>query len=593
MSNQSASGLSLLDSSQLSVCQKITLYFDHQQKLLEQMHLNKQKSPQPKANAETSSKSTHSSSSSQSDLDLDASFQQLLANRTQKLRLEEAAKTADTCIDLCSPSSEQRTPEATTLPRPDFTSSSSHIVGQLDTSSSSTIQDLSQCQLDRTISLLDDDDSLGVAQLDVNCDDDDDDAGLNDSDESFLEHERRCLLSPPPAQPDVSAQLCAPPRSTMRQLRLLDFCGAADETQLADVEAPSAFWDYDDEDDDNVDSSAGPLNASSAAGGVAMDVPMLASAARRVSLAAGRQPMLAVRSRISTIPEESTINSSRSSAQSSRHSHNSSGHSGRSSRSGSLKPQQRPEQSPAGVRLPAVSKHDSARKSCLVDVFPKRPAEGKRNFYADDVRKRSPSASSASVGILVERNERVHTLTAQSPIGGGVPFKRLAGSQVPNNRPNSRPRSGSPRQSCSPAKPVQPAMATPPLSRSATRYDRRQSRLFTAPAATECEAEQSDDEDDDELPQFNDTIEAMDYYMEKGRQMNGETTAAAAQPAVVISVASTSPTTPLTLSSPSLKNRTPDTIRRRLLLRNFLRSSGASPQFAGAGADAGLNDTFE
>lgn len=552
MSNQSASGLSLLDSSQLSVCQKITMYFEHQQKVQLQKQQHQQQQQQQHrhpTSIASKSASTSSSSNSSASLDLDASFQQLLANHKRVSSTAEPAPSADTsceqssattCIDLCSPVSEHHTPQA---PAP----SASLPPGQLDASR----------WLDRSLSLLDIDDSLDVDQLDDNrnLDDDageDDCAFLNDSDESFLEHERRCQLSPP-AQPDVGAT-----SETRLHPRLLNFNGCADETQLADVEAPSNFWDCAEDDDSDGDNDD-PLNAKSI-------VPMPAN--RSLSLAGRRSTWLPVRSRISTIPEESTIDSSSNSALSSRQSHNSSG--GHSS--GGPRPAPAPAVKPRPVEAVKPREHD------LDDFFQKRQA--KRNFYAYNV------LSTPSNGVLTEHNERVQRPAAEQPIAV-APFKRLSGGrQVPNNRPVTGTLPHSPAK---------------PLPRQERTSGRRESKLFTPPAAAddrsdagEFEAD-ADDLLDTALPRFNDTIEAMDYYMAVGRQLNDSpaATKAAAQTPVVSPVRVTSPpvAAPTTLAcSPSLKNRTPDTIRRRLLMRNFLRSSGASPQF---GDCVGLNETLE
>lgn len=70
--------------------------------------------------------------------------------------------------------------------------------------------------------------------------------------------------------------------------------------------------------------------------------------------------------------------------------------------------------------------------------------------------------------------------------------------------------------------------------------------------------------------QFNDTIEAMDFFMEKGKQLQESARK-------VVKSSSSSPQ--LLLFSP--KSKTPDTIRKRLLKRNLLHSTGSSPIYFG------------
>lgn len=76
--------------------------------------------------------------------------------------------------------------------------------------------------------------------------------------------------------------------------------------------------------------------------------------------------------------------------------------------------------------------------------------------------------------------------------------------------------------------------------------------------------------------QFNDTIEAMDYFMGEGHKLlesavkKPPTSSPSHQPLA-------SPSSPnLMHFSPKIGGRTPDTIRRRLLMRNLLRNSDAN-----------------
>lgn len=516
--------------------------------------------------------SSASSSSSASSFELDASFQRILHqhkhNKQRNERATAAAMSAgasappladETIIDLCSSpplSSSNASPAVADQ------TANNEIVCLLNATRSprTTTPARRQLLLANTPNRAAGDClSLGgIAALEKSLADVSFSADnwLGVSDESFLEQERLCQLESP--------------------LHAADDVAAADETMLFDVEAPTALWD------DTIDATA----CSSADNS---NIACNRSQQRRQFGHLSR-PFAGVRSRVSTIPEESTINSSGSTMSS-----RPSGESNAAIATLLQSPNDEDISEISGPK-PAASKGvRSTNKSISMrpsDVFRKqRPA---RTFYPmpDENMAESP------------QNEQP-AQQQQHPFGANRILKDhngiSASADVLFKRQKTQP---SIVEKAAPKESLYAASASPKLS---SREARRQSRDSspslisfddTLPSLAEADPSIGDspihsdlDEENNSLdgsgclghalPNFNDTIEAMDYYMEMGRRQKSAAASADVTEPPVVSPKRSTPT----FSPKSTGQRTPDPIRRALLVRNLMRNSGASPQCVARQAD--------
>lgn len=540
-----AAGLTFIDNSDLSVCEKIKLYFA------------RNNNHQP---AYTTLQSPTSSTSSLSP-DFDASFKHMLeesrrrkvnksqsGHQQQRKAMEQGADLLmnETTIDLCSsPESDvmdaaecMRGGAATGNVSPHLSAFNGTLFGSHDPRQRAVSRQLRADDGDS-------DDSLGVAELD-------DDGALvadevpwymerSDSDNSFLEHEREC-------------------EREAEELDQLANLSCANETQLFDTEAPSMLWDQT----------------------IVNDTLPTMFALRKTN---------AMRARPSTIAEESTVNSSKA-----------------SSAAASVSGASCKSVSPNEIRL------GSYRESA-VNVFPKRIKE---RPIAQTIQDSTPDLRRESsfdmfpkklVARSFEPNEiadKVLPSYTYRESSMNVFPKKKARAVFESQSSLNAPSNVTPMQK--PIIPLKPKLLTPTpvLSASASLHNTRNTppkpllkpkpvsphrkslALITFDDTLRDENSFGADDSDDSLNtarQFNDTIEAMDFFMERGQQLLDS--AVKKSP----SVPPPSATTPnlMHFSPKPINARTPDAIRRRLLMRNLLRSSqhgdsstAAAPQFSHA-----------
>lgn len=525
-------GLTFIDNSDLSVCEKIKLYFAKNSKPIAYQSLI---SP-------TSSTSTLSP-------DLDASFKHMLEESRRRRNQTDQSRTADqrtaimdfdesdllvndSTIDLCSSHESVEDLVVGSRPDVDVSPNLSAFNGTLFGAHDPRQRAASSRDLEgATGNGYESDDSLGVAELNDTLTEKDEDGQLpwymerTDLDSSFLEHERECQ------------------READEQERLANK-GCADETQLFDTEAPSMLWDQ------TIVNDTLPM------------VPM-----RKTN---------AFRTRPSTIAEESTINSSVASSMASKT--NNYGESSinvfptkladRSLAKGEAASRDRPiykesslsifpEVDDAPKPFKAKAKYTpNYRESCM-NVFPKKKF---RTFYDQPGDLSVNSTTKPPIQSPIVPSKPV-TLTPK-------PLLSASASLLNTRKQSPKPPT--------PTKPKPSPVALSPIRKSLT--------LMTFDD-TICDENSFDDDANDSSSSsslntarhFNDTIEAMDFYMDRGQKLLQS--AAKKTPPSKPTKPSASPksVSPNLLHfSPKPSNRTtPDTIHRRLLMRNLLRNSDA------------------
>lgn len=498
-----ADGLTFIDNSDLSVCEKIKLYFAQ--------------------NYKPAYKSLNSPNSSDSTVspDFDASFNQMLEETRRRKKniqsqpvdfnLKELGSDLlmdDSTIDLCSSpeSLEDLVVRGSEIEvSPNLSAFNGTLFGANDPRQQTASR---QLKCNPGGDGYDSDDSLGVAELNETlvekCQEDQVPwyREESDADSSFLEHELQCQRDAEEEEDRLANLSCV------------------NETQLFDTEAPSMLWDQ------TIVDGTLPL------------FPM------------GKTNIF--RSRPSTIAEESTINSTASS---------------KASNSSSTKNQSKVnvfskkmtersfKHTPAALSSkpfeaakiqPAIPYRESS-----VNVFPKKKT---RNLFEPQT-----DLPPSPAILLPKPNQKSQPLTP-------TPLFPTSTSQLNTRKDSPKP----------PIKP-KPKNLSP----------HRKSLALMTFDDTICDENQSsssfdhedDDDDDDSVflntaRQFNDTIEAMDFFMDKGHKL---LQSAAKKPPPAKPSSPPSPLSPNLMNfSPKNIRTTPDTIRRRILMRNLLRSSDSN-----------------
>lgn len=512
------SGMTFIDNSNLSVCEKIKLYFAKNSHAPSYQPLN----------------SPNSSSSSASP-DFDASFRLMLEEsrrrKIEKTQIENPCKSMvvgpgllmdDTTIDLCS--SPESVKDLVRGPNveasPNLSAFNGTFFGPPD---SSHQRPASRHKSLNNMDGYESDESLGVAELNDSMTEQKKQhhwyMKRSDSINSFLEHEKECE------------------REAAEEQNRLDNLISINETQLFDTEAPPLFWDQ-----TIVSSDSLPL------------FPM------------GKTN--AFRTRPSTIAEESTINSSGASSIASKTS---------------------------AINLQNVSKElktNNVRES-IANVFPKKLTERlNARTEADRTANTFPIALTTYSEPIVKPK-----LTYRESSVNVFPKKKTRDyyaldTDLPSDSSSSKPSNIlSPIQS-----PIvsskKEEILTPILLSSASMHNaqRNSPKPSIKPNTSKCVSphrkslslmtfdensfnNDSEDNSDDSLNtarQFNDTIEAMDFYMDRGQKL---LKSAVKKPQSPKQLSPTSTPPNLLNFSPKTNRTTPDTIRRRLLMRNLLRNS--------------------
>lgn len=528
-----AAGMTFIDNSDLSVCEKIKLYFA--------------KNNKPAYQALISPTSSAASTSP----DLDASFKHMLEeSRRRKLNKSRTVAAQfkfrefdtdllmdDSTIDLCS--SPESVEDAVYRLEADVSPNLSAFNGTLFGA-----QDSRQRAASRQLRLskgagYESDDSLGVAELNDTFADKKEELPWymerSDSDNSFLEHERECQ------------------REAEELERMLNVsCG--NETHLFDTEAPSMLWDQ------------------SVANETLAMFPM--------------SKTNAFRSRPSTIAEESTINSSSASSLVSassvvsQRSNIPTEQKSKSYRESSMNvfPKKFAERSFALDRpKPATSKESA------FNDFPKRTEVSMAPKQATDIFKPSTTYRESSMNVFPKKHSPARLEPSSSLPSKPNPANVLSPKQI-----NTKPQALTPTpllsasaslhntRKSSPKPPIKPKPS------SVVSPHRKSLALMSFDETLGGDENYSFDEDNDTLNtarQFNDTIEAMDFYMDKGHKLlqsavkKPPPSSKSNSPSSSSSPSSVSPN--LMHFSPKNVRNTPDTIRRRLLMRNLLRNSDA------------------
>lgn len=276
-----------------------------------------------------------------------------------------------------------------------------------------------------------------------------------------------------------------------------------DETQLIDVEAPSSLWDQ------------------------SIDV-IEDSVARWKSVAGSRRLP-------STIMEESEINSE-TSQESTQYQPDHAISTYATSECVLLKPTVIPSNSAQKIEnisspksiLQSTTKKSYYRPS-MMNVFP-LPTNKKRNFFFPDSSETSDallqSSTKAPVNQMLTRFEKSHAISKDFPHSKNKPL--LTTVINPFTYPESSP---------------------------ASPFDHGN---ISANSSNQLSPVQ---------PDFNDTLEAVEFFMEKGKQLQARQVDNRS-----IQEPSTppDPTVPLLVFSPKSNNKISDTIRKRLLIRNFV-----------------------
>lgn len=527
-------GLTFIDNSDLSVCEKIKLYFARN-------------SGKPDYQSLISPTSSTASSTSP---DFDASFKQML-EETRKRKIFNQFRNDgdhqckpliefgsdllmdDTTIDLCS--SPESVEDLVFRSEIEVSPNLSAFNGTLFGANNSRQRAVASRQLPPAKGEgYESDDSLGVAELNDTLPEKETLPWYmerTDSESSFLEHERQC-------QKDAEEE---------QQDRLTTSVSCGNETQLFDTEAPSMLWDQ------SIVNDTLPL------------FPM-------------RQTN-AFRQRPSTIAEESTIinNSSVASSMASTASSATSNNRCDSRKGQKLLSSYR--ESSVNVFPKKFNDRSLAKGDSTAHFFRESSFNGfpKKSEVSSVVAKTQTQKSTRESLVNVFPQSRTRNIFEPHFDSASKPSNHISLSQpstqlYPGTLHNTR--------TLSPRPPIKPKPTTISVS------PHRKSLALMSFDDTFCDENSIDDDHSgaaclNTARQFNDTIEAMDFFMDQGlklKQSAVKKVASSPKP-------SSTPSPNLMHFSPKNIRTTPDnTIRRRLLMRNLLRNSDAMA------ADSGAND---